>query len=302
MDIEELNSLYSHAGYVTFKEGPSGFPIALITTPHATAAITPYGAQLLSYTFASDTNDLLFLSEKAIFREGTPIRGGVPICWPWFGPDPQGLGRSDHGLARTRMWSVVSSDLLSDQECSVTFELTDTSETYALWAYRFRLTLTLTVGKALRMELTTHNLGDTVMELTQALHTYFAVGDITHTSITGLEGFTYSDKTDGGAEKKEENAIRIDAETDRIYPTDGGDIIIKDESFNRNIRIACEGSKTAVVWNPWSRVCEQKADLSREDYKKTVCIETANTGNEIINVQPQESHTIKAVYSLECDD
>lgn len=302
MEIEELNSLYSHAGYMTFKEGPEGFPIALITTPHATAAITPYGAQLLSYTFASDFNDLLFLSEKAIFKEGTPIRGGIPVCWPWFGPDPQGQGRSDHGLARTRMWSVVSSDLLSDQECSVTFELTDTPETYALWPHRFRLILTLTVGRALTMELTTHNLGDTPITLTQALHTYFAVGDISRTSITGLEGFTYSDKTDSGAEKKEDSPIRIDAETDRIYPFDGGDILIQDESLKRKIHIGSGGSKTAVVWNPWIRVCEQKADLCSEDYKNTLCIETANAGNEIIIVQPKQSYTLKATYSVEGDD
>lgn len=298
MDIEKLNSLYSHAGYVTFKEGPEGFPIALITTPHATAAITPYGAQLLSYTFASDSNDLLFLSEKAIFKEGTPIRGGVPICWPWFGPDPQSLGRSDHGLARTRMWRVVSSDLLNDQECSITFELTDTPETYALWPHRFRLTLKIIVGKELMMELTTRNLGETPMKLTQALHTYFAIGDIAQTKITGLEGLTYSDKTDDGTEKREETAIRIEAETDRIYPTDGGDIVIQDASFNRSIRIACEGSKTAVVWNPWIRVCEQKPDLATEDYKKTLCIETANAGDEIIVVAPQKSYTIKAIYSI----
>lgn len=299
MDIEKLNSLYSHAGYVTFKEGPNGFPIALLSTPHATAAITPYGAQLLSYTFASDPRDLLFLSEKAIFTEGTPIRGGVPICWPWFGPDPQGQGRSDHGLARTRMWSVVSTDLLSDQECSITFELTDNPDTYVLWPHRFRLILTITVGRALTIELTTHNLGDTPMELTQALHTYFAIGDITQTKITGLEEFTYSDKTDDGAEKKEDIAISIEAETDRIYPFNGGDIVIKDESLKRNIRIACKGSKTAVVWNPWIRVCAQKADLLSEDYKKMICVETANAGDEIIVVNPHHSHTIKAIYSIE---
>lgn len=298
MDIEELNSLYSHAGYVTFKEGPGGLPIALITTPHATAAVTPYGAQLLSYTFAADPRDLLFLSEKAVFKEGSPVRGGVPICWPWFGPDPKGLGRSDHGLARTRMWNVVSSDLHEGQECSITFELTDSPETYTLWSHRFRLSLKITVGQKLAMELTTHNIGDTPMELTQALHTYFAVGNIAQTTITGLEGFAYSDKTDGGAEKIEETAIRIDAETDRVYSTDGGDIDIKDESFNRNIRITCEGSKTAVVWNPWIRVCEQKADLSREDYRKTLCIETANAGDEIIIITPRQSHTLKAIYAI----
>ncbi|MGD9653817.1 MAG: D-hexose-6-phosphate mutarotase [Sulfuricurvum sp.] len=302
MNIEELNSLYSHTGYVTFKEGPEGFPIAHITTPYATAIITLYGAQLLSYTFAIDTNDLLFLSEKAIFKEGTPIRGGVPICWPWFGPDPQNQGRSDHGLARTRMWNVVSSDLLHNRECRLVLELNDTPETYALWPHRFRLTLTLTVGETLTMELTTHNLGDTAMELTQALHTYFKLGDITHTTITGLERFAYNDKTDGGAEKKADNPIRIHAETDRIYPFDGGDIVINDESFARNIRIKCENSKTVVVWNPWIRVCKLKADLTPEDYTKTVCIETANAGSEIITVQPKESYTLKALYSIEGDD
>ncbi|MDD2266361.1 D-hexose-6-phosphate mutarotase [Sulfuricurvum sp.] len=298
MDIETLNSLYSHAGYVTFKEGPNGFPIALITTPHATAAITPYGAHLLSYRFTSDSDDLLFLSEKAIFREGTPIRGGVPVCWPWFGPDPQHLGRSDHGLVRTRMWNVVSSDLLPDQECSITFELTDTPETYALWPHRFCLTLKLTVGKSLTLELTTKNLGDTPVELTQALHTYFNIGDITQTRITGLEGFTYTDKTDDSREKPQKNAIRIDAETDRVYPTDGRDIVIRDETFNRNIRIESKGSNTAVIWNPWIRVCEQKADLNAEDYKKMICVETANAGNDIVTLLPSQHHVLKTVYSI----
>jgi len=296
MNIETLNSLYSHAGYVTFKEGPNGFPVALITTPHATAAITPYGAHLLSYEFTSDKNNLLFLSEKAIFNEGTPIRGGIPICWPWFGPDPQNLGRSDHGLARTRMWSVIASDLLEDQECAITFELTDSPETYTLWPHCFSVKLKLTVGKTLALELTTLNRGKSSFEMTQALHTYFAIGDIVHTTVTGLEGFTYSDKTDGGCEKKDENSLSIDTETDRVYLYDGREIVLHDMSLNRDISIECEGSKTAVIWNPWIRICKEKADLAAEDYKKMICIETANTGNDIITLKPDESHTLQAIY------
>lgn len=298
MEIETLNSLHSLAGTLTFKDGPNGFPIALMTTPHATAAITPYGAHLLSYRFESDSNDLLFLSKKAIFKEGSPIRGGIPVCWPWFGPDPRSKGRPDHGLARTRFWNVASSALTSDNGCTITFELTDTPETYALWPHRFRLTLTLSVGKTLMVELTTHNLGDTPMELTQALHTYFGIGDIACTTITGLEGFTYLDKTDGGAEKRQSTPVRIDAETDRVYPFDGGEINLHDDAFKRTVRIQCEGSQTAVVWNPWMRVCEEKADLAGEDYQKTVCIETANAGSDIITVRPGESHTLKAIYSV----
>lgn len=298
MDIETLNSLHFNAGYLVFKEGPDGMPVALITTPDATAAITPYGAQLLSCRFTKNDNDLLFLSENAIFKEGTPIRGGVPICWPWFGPDPKQLNRPDHGLVRTRMWRVASSLITPNQECIITFEITDTPETYALWPHRFRLTLKVTVGKQLTMELTTHNLGDTPLELTQALHTYFAIGDITHTSITGLEGFVYADKTDDGHEKREDEAIRIDAETDRVYPTDGGDIVIQDETLKRNIRIESEGSRTAVMWNPWIRVCEQKPDLAAEDYKKMVCIETANIGVDSITVYPASNVSLKAIYTV----
>lgn len=286
MDIETLNAKHFIAGYLTFKEGPSGFPAALITTPHSTAAITPYGAHLLSCTFASDTHDLLFLSQKAIFKEGTPIRGGIPICWPWFGPDPQKRGRSDHGLARTRMWNVVFATVTPERECLITFELTDTPETYALWPHRFRLTLKLTVGKTL------------TMELTQALHTYFSVGDISHTGITGLEGRRYADKTDGGAEKTQAGPIRIDAETDRVY-LEGNTIILHDETFHRNIRIRSEGSQSTVVWNPWIKICEQKADLAEEDYKKMICIETANAGNETITLLSGESHTLKADYFIE---
>lgn len=299
MDIESLNAEHSLAGYLVFKEGPNTLPVALITTPHATAAITPYGAHLLSWRFAADSTDLLFLSEKAIFKKGTPIRGGIPICWPWFGPDPQHQGRSDHGLARTRMWNVASTALTSESECVITFCFTDTPETYALWPHRFRLALKFTVGKTLTLELTTKNCGDTPLELTQALHTYFAVGDITQTRITGLEGCTYADKTDGGREKREGSPIRIDAETDRVYPFDGGDIVLHDGVQKRHIRIECKGSQTAVVWNPWIRVCEEKADLAAEDYKKTLCIETANAGNDIITLLPDESHTLSAIYSVE---
>lgn len=297
MDIETLNALHSLAGTLTFKEGPGGLPVALITTPDATAAISPYGAHLLSCAFGGQ--ELLFLSQKAIFKEGTPIRGGVPICWPWFGPDPQQQGRSDHGLARTRMWSVASSALTPDNGCTITFELTDTPETYALWPHRFRLTLTLTVAKTLTMELMSENRGDTPFELTQALHTYFAVADIAQTEITGLEGITYLDKTDGGNKAIQTGAIRIDRETDRIYPFDGGDIELHDATAKRLLRIESEGSKSAVVWNPWIRVCEQKADLAGDDYTKMVCIETANAGDDTITLLPGKRHTLKALYSVE---
>lgn len=295
MDIETLNSKYSHAGYVSFKEGPGGFPIALITTPHATAAISPYGAHLLSYTFATDSQDLLFLSDNAVFKEGTAIRGGVPICWPWFGAHP--AGGPDHGFARTRMWKVAYTLLTPKHECVIAFELTDTPETLAVWPHRFRVTLRLTVGKALTLELTTHNLGDTSFELTQALHTYFSIGNIAKIHITGLEASEYSDKTDGGTLKIKQEHITFCGETDRIYRS-GGEVALHDDLNARTVRITAEGSRSTVIWNPWKTVCEQKPDLDSDDYTKMVCIETANAGNDRVILQPNESHTLKTTYSI----
>jgi len=291
MEIHTLNSLYSHAGWVTFTQGENGFPLALITTPDATAAITPYGAHLLSYSPHTDGQDLLFLSEKAIFNEGTPIRGGVPICWPWFGSRENS---PDHGLARSRMWQVIDSELLKNDECALTFELTDSPKTYALWHHRFALTLRVTVGKKLTMELTTHNRDTTPFTITQALHTYFSVDDITQTTISGLEGCIYSDKTDNGCEKSEEVPIAIKGEVDRVYHHEGGEIRIGEG--RRTLHIAAEGSKTAVVWNPWIRVCAQKADLASEDYQKMVCVESATIGNDSITLKPNESFSLKTTY------
>lgn len=295
MDIETLNSLYSHPGSVTFKEGPNTLPIALITTPHATAAISIYGAHLLSYQVQQ--TELLFLSENAIFKQGTPIRGGVPICWPWFGADPQGKGRSDHGFARTNMWNVISSDLLSDSECAITLELTDTDESITIWPHPFSLQLKVSVGKSLTLELTTHNRGNEPMEITQALHTYFLVHDIYKTQILGLDGSLYSDKMDGGVQKRQEEHITIDSETDRIYHFEGEPITLIDE--HQTLQIESYGSKSAVVWNPWIRVCEQKADLCADDYKRMVCIETANTlPADVITLDSDQKHTLKAVYKI----
>lgn len=298
MEIEALNEKHSQAGYLVFKEGPGGFPIALIMTPDVTVAATPYGGQLLSCTFASDPHDLLFLSQKAVFSEGSAIRGGVPICWPWFGPDPSNQGRSDHGFARTRMWNVAYTLLTPENDCVIAFELTDTPDTLKIWPHPFRLTLRLTVGRTLTLELVTHNTGTEPFTLSQALHTYFSIGDVTQISLTGLEGCSYSDKTDGGCEKMQNGPLSFTQETDRIYHGSGKNLALNDPLWNRNVRIASDGSQSTVVWNPWSEVCEQKGDMESGDYTKMVCIETANAGVDTLTLLPQESHTLRVFYSL----
>lgn len=298
MDIESLNARHSHAGYVTFKQGPEGFPIALITTPYATAAISLYGAHVLSYRFMDDSNDLLFLSDAAVFREGSAIRGGIPVCWPWFGPDPEGKGRSDHGFARTRMWNVAYTMPTRERECVIALELSETPETLALWPHPFLLTLKITVGRSLTLELSTYNRGDTPMEITQALHTYFNVGDIHETVLGGLEEKRYIDKCDGGNIWVQQGAIRITEETDRIYTTSEGEtLLLEDKKLDRTIRIDSAGSRSTIVWNPWINVCRSKSDLLDNDYTTMLCIETANAAEDRIVLAPQKRHSLKALYS-----
>lgn len=296
-DIATLNERHSQPGFLVFKEGPGGFPIALITTPDATVAATPYGGQLLSCTFASDPRDLLFLSQKSVFSEGTAIRGGIPVCWPWFGPDPSNRGRSDHGFARTRMWEVAYTAITQDNECTLAFELTDTPQTLQIWPHPFRLLLRIHVGKTLTVELVTHNTGHEPFTLSQALHTYFSIGDISHTTLSGLEGIPYADKTDNGNVKSDPEILRFTGETDRIYRSAPA-LQLHDTNRNRIVSLISEGSGSTIVWNPWSDVCRQKSDFESDDYRRMVCIETANAGNDTITLPPQQSHTLKASYRL----
>lgn len=298
MDLKTLNARFSRGDFITFKTGPNGFPIAYLSTPHASAAITPYGAHLLSYRFETDSSDLLYVSENAIFEAGTAIRGGVPVCWPWFGPDPKGKGRSDHGLARTRMWEVVSTDIETDHSCSITFSLHDTPETLSLWPHPFDLRLKLTVADRAIIELTSRNTGHEPFELTQALHTYFRVGNIAQTLITGLEGNSYYDKVLNTYENVQNGSLSILSETDRVYTTHGQDLFISDSSSGRTIGIQSKGSFSSIVWNPWKEVCLQKKDLNDSDYQHMVCIETSNAGTDTVTLKPGDSHTLVACYSL----
>lgn len=299
MNIEQLNSDYGIANQLHFHLGKGNLPVIKITNPHAQALISVYGGQVLSYHPATATEDLIFLSEKAFFQTGKAIRGGTPICWPWFGPDPEGLGRSSHGLVRNRLWSVQSTATTSEQETKVILGLVDTAETRDLWPHAFALSIEITVGKTLNLALITRNIGPQPLTLTQALHTYFLIGDINSVQVKGLEGKTYIDKVDGGNLKQQSGLVTLSEEVDRIYRDVSPELVIEDPTLKRIIRIQSEGSQTAIVWNPWVDKSAKMADLADHEYKQMLCVETANAANDEVHLPPGGEHHLGANYRIE---
>lgn len=301
MSIDQLNTDYGIAGHLTFAAGNGGFPMIHIDNGQAKALISVYSGQVLSFQPATETADVMFLSDKAYYAEGKAIKGGVPICWPWFGPDPEGLGRPSHGFVRNRLWNVVTTSTTPEGATQVILGLKDTEETRAMWPQAFELTIAITIGTTLTVELTTRNLGDKAFPLTQAFHTYFKVGDISRVQVLGLENTQYLDKADGGVEKTQVGGVVTIGEVDRIYLDVPNELVIDDSSLNRRIRIKSSGSKSAVVWNPWVKIAASMADLDDRDYQRLICVETTNAATDIVEVPAQGEFRLTAIYSVERD-
>jgi glucose-6-phosphate 1-epimerase len=299
MDIAQLNSDHGLADRLKFVEGKGGFPLIEINNAKASAAISLYSGQVLSFRPQSEAQDTMFLSDKAYYQIGKATKGGIPICWPWFGPDPEGLGRAAHGFVRNRMWNMVRSLTTADGDTQVILGLSDTPETRSIWPQAFELSLVVTVGESLTVELITRNKGDAPFTVTQALHTYFKVGDINQVQVLGLDGVRYLDKTDGGTEKTQVGPVMIAQEVDRIYQNvTAAELVIADAIFDRRICIAAQGSKTAIVWNPWVDITAGMADLDDADYQRFICVETANAAADVATIAPGSEACLVATYQV----
>ena len=299
MSIEQLNTDYGITGQLKFVEGKGGFPFIEIENTMAKASISVYGGQVLSFQPITEPEDLMFLSNKAYYQEGKAIKGGIPLCWPWFGSDPEGLGRSSHGFARNNFWTILATEVTPEKETKVKLGLVDTPETRKIWPQAFNLTLEITVGNKLTLELVTRNTGEQAFSITQAFHTYFKVGDINKVKVLGLADTKYLDKVDHFQEKNQKGAVTITEEVDRIYTNVPNELIIDDASLNRRVKIISEGNKTAVVWNPWADLCAKSADLEDKDYQKFICVETANAAEDVVEILPDSEYRLLVSYQID---
>lgn len=299
MTPEELNRAFGINGVASFAASEGGLPRLHIDNRAARAEISLHGGQVLAYQPEGASHALLFLSERAWFRADKAIKGGIPICWPWFGDDPDGLGRPAHGFARTAEWSVLHITQLTPGHTRVVLGLEDDAATRKIWPHAFRLTLTVDIAELLTVSLATTNTGDRPFRITQALHTYFAVGAIDAVSVDGLDGLRYLDKVRGFAEDRQAGPVTFSTEVDRIYQGVERDLSINDTSLGHIIRIRPDNSRTAVVWNPWAERSAAAPDLANDAYQRFVCVETANAADEIVTVAPGADYALSVSYRLD---
>jgi len=273
------------AGRVVFIDGRGELPMLEVSTAWSTAEIYLHGAHVTHFQKKGDS-PLLFLSQCSRFGENEPIRGGIPVIFPWFGPRE---GMTQHGFVRLKNWGLKEVAPATDGSVSLRFCLPEFPEASAFPP--FSVDYVVTVGETLGLELlVTNKSPDEAFTFENCLHTYFDVGDISLVLVTGLKGVTYLDKVANFAEKKEAgDVIRISSEVDRIYQNTTDTVEILDQKVGRKIRVEKHGSVSTVVWNPWIGKAQQMPDFGNDEYQRMICVESGNVAANSIRLPPNET-------------
>jgi D-hexose-6-phosphate mutarotase len=310
--LAELNDRFAIPFKLRFKaigDESNGLISADITNTLATASICLQGGQLLSWQPTSAIEPVIWLSTAAKFAPQTSIRGGIPVCWPWFSAHGSDPSFPMHGFARTQQWQVKGTRSLEDGSTEISLTMPISTAMQAMWPHQAQLDMLINVGDTLKIALITRNLGASDFSITEALHTYFAVSDITQVSqvqVEGLDGIHFHDKAAGWTEGDQAGAIGFAAEVDRVYVNTPQRCTIVDPGFKRRIHIAKLGSQSTVVWNPWAERAAQMGDLGHADneanqdgWKRFVCVESANARENAVTVAAGKSHTMAVEYRVE---
>lgn len=307
-----LNHEFGISGALVFEESPAGLLLAKLSCAAGSADVCLQGGHVFSWNLKGQFEPVLWLSRDAKFAAGKSIRGGIPVCWPWFGPyeaptlstvaAPQlsAAAMPAHGFARTATWDIADSGVTDDGAVWLTLALPQTAMPAAMWAHATALRLTVRLGATLQVSLSTSNTGAQPFVLGEALHTYFNISDIAKVSVGGLHGVAFWD-TVGQVEKKTQNGpIAFSRETDRVYVNSPHACVIEDLGYARRIHIQKSGSLSTVVWNPWTAKAERMGDLGQPDgWRQMLCVESANAWDNRLTLAPGETHTLTVEYAVE---
>ena len=277
--------------------GQNNQPKIRIATPAANVEIYLHGAQITSWQ-PSGQEEVLFLSSQSRFEDGKAIRGGIPICFPWFRAKSDNPKAPAHGFVRTKAWQLES---IAQQAGEVAATLTTESDesTRLWWPHDFHATLCITVGAALKLELVVANTGETVFQFEAALHTYNRIADAANITIHGLDQTNYLDNRDNNASKLQSGNFRFTRDTDNAYLNTQSPVEILDPVLHRRIRLEKQGSLTTVVWNPWQEDAAKLADLGDTEWTQFACVEAANILSNAVTLHPDEEHTTTAIITVE---
>ncbi|HMD31199.1 MAG TPA: D-hexose-6-phosphate mutarotase [Candidatus Acidoferrales bacterium] len=288
----DLDRKFGAVGAGRVVEGNGGLPKVAVTAANATGEMYLLGAEVTSWK-PEGSEEVLFLSALSKWAPGSAIRGGVPICFPWFGNNAENPKAPAHGFVRAKAWQLESIQKKGD-DVTVSMFTTSDSDTKKLWPADFRLVQRATFGHELLMELEMTNTGASPLRFEAALHTYFRVGDISQVRIRGLDGLHYLDKTEGNREKTQRGELTIAAETDSVYLDTPHTAELIDGALRRRIEVSKENSLATVVWNPWTAKAKAMSDLGDDEWKRMACIETCNVGKHAVDLPPGQKHAMKS--------
>ena len=280
--------------YLSEETGSGGLPFVRVQNAAGMAKICLLGATVTEFQPAG-AQPLLWLSPNSRFEAGVPIRGGIPVCWPWFGAHTT-PGMPMHGFVRTQLWQLDKVEDLGPACTAVELALADSPATLAVWPYKFEARLRVTVGSALELALTGTNRDQQAMPISGALHTYFKVGDIAGIRIDGLDGAPFLSKVHNFQEFSLPGPIQIGERIDRVYTNTTAACTLHDPSLGRKLRIEKGGSRTTVVWNPWEQVASEMADLGAGTFREFVCVESVVGTQEQLVLPPGQSHTLSQKF------
>ncbi len=275
----------------------SGLPLLLVDTELCSAVISLQGAHLLEFA-PRDSGPLLWLSPNCEFTPGTPLRGGVPLCLPWFGPHPTDKSKPKHGFARNIFWQLGEAHLLQTGEVELEFWLV--SEANELFPYDFSAELRILLGQSASLELTINNTDTEAFDLSWAMHHYYRVDSAIGTQVSGLAETRYKDNLDGLTEKHQANDLIINSALDRVYPNIANSLKI--ESRLSSIEIDHTNCPSVIVWNPGTEAASKMADIGEGQDKYFLCVERGAVLAEGLRLEAGSSNTAKVTFRSKADN
>jgi glucose-6-phosphate 1-epimerase len=293
---KELECHFGIPGVARVCEGNGGLPRVQITGSSAQGEIYLHGAQVTSWKPAGN-DEVLFVSAKSRWEEGQAIRGGIPICFPWFRAKTDDPHAPAHGFVRTKTWQLDS--IVEDDAGVAVIMFTESDEqTRRWWPGEFRLVQRATFGSELKLELTCRNTGNTALRFEEALHTYNQVADVVSVRLQGLDGTRYLDNADSNKEKAQLGEVTIASQADNAFLNTQNAVDLIDPKIGRRIRLQKTNSSTTVVWNPWREGARSLRDLGENEWKQFLCVEASNILGTAVILAPQQEHKMFAMLSV----
>jgi glucose-6-phosphate 1-epimerase len=294
--MAESDPRFEIPGTAQIVEGNGGLPKVRISSPEVEGEMYLHGAHITSWKPAG-REEVLFLSSRSRWEDGHAIRGGVPVCFPWFGGKANDPNAPAHGFVRTKAWQLESIAQVGDA-VTVSMFTESNASTKRWWSADFRLVHRARFGSELSLELVLTNTGTTSLHFEEALHAYHRVGDIEKVRLLGLDTVHYLDKTDSNREKTQHGEIVIVSETDRVYLNTQHALELEDPVLHRRVRVTKENSLTTVVWNPWVQKARALSDLGDDEWRQMICIESSNVSDFAVDLAPGQQHTMKAMVRV----